>query len=712
MLDYLKRLIITLKKTTAFGKIYTQLIENLNKCPDMQNLLDHLKILLQKDERLLSQGEILKNKVIELALKLDKDLIKLLLSDEKMKEVFFVDVDGTLIFDKDKFVRFVSNKQFLPDSYTAFKNKIGLIDEKGEFISEKKEVVLSWPYKDCVLEGGMTKEDQKRDEIFWNEILAPDEISRLLNPKVFTNAKRIDAKGEHKLDKFKTDEKGDIKDNLIIKGNNLLALHSLRKRFAGKVKLIYIDPPYYFKSSPSSDTFLYNTSFKLSSWLTFMKDRLKVAQELLSKDGVIFIQINEDGLGYLKILLDEILGENNFINEICVKVKNVAGVAAGGEEISLRDLKESILVYAKDKKSFSGFKNREYWEEMSVEDIEDLKVIYKIGKVYKTKEIISGSDLKIKMNYHKDFQIMNLKQVAEKEKIDILVALEKYKDYVFNDTFKSQTSIRELVIKNSTEHDLLISVEYTPRSGSWSGQNIRQFYIGKIKRLVGLIGHKVKIEKGTVFYRKTFGNIWTDISWNGITNEGGVVLNFGKKPEKLLYRIIDITTEPGDIVLDFFAGTGTTCAVAHKMGRQYIGVEQLDYGENSAVVRLKNVINGDQTGISKEVGWQGGGDFVYLELMKWNENFVEKILSAKTKDELKKLWATMKEKAFLSYKVDVKTIDEHAKDFDDLSIEDQKRFLLECLDKNHLYVNYSEIDDEEYGVSEEDKKLNRGFYEG
>jgi adenine-specific DNA-methyltransferase len=146
------------------------------------------------------------------------------------------------------------------------------------------------------------------------------------------------------------------------------------------------------------------------------------------------------------------------------------------------------------------------------------------------------------------------------------------------------------------------------------------------------------------------------------------------------------------------------------MGRQYIGVEQLDYGENSAVVRLKNVINGDQTGISKEVGWQGGGDFVYLELMKWNENFVEKIKEAKTKEELKKLWATMKEKAFLSYKVDVKTIDKHAKDFDDLSIEDQKRFLFECLDKNHLYVNYSEIDDEEYGVSEEDKKLNREFY--
>ena len=169
----------------------------------MQSLSDNLKNLLKKDERLISESELLKNKIIELALKLDKGLMKLLLSDKKMKEVFFVDMDGTLIFDKDKFVKFVSNKQFLPDSYTAFKNKIGLIDEKGEFISGKKEVVLSWPYKDCVLEGGMTKEDQKRDEIFWNEILAPDEISRLLDPKVFTNAKRIDAKGEHKFNGFR-----------------------------------------------------------------------------------------------------------------------------------------------------------------------------------------------------------------------------------------------------------------------------------------------------------------------------------------------------------------------------------------------------------------------------------------------------------------------------------------------------------------------------
>ena len=168
----------------------------------MESILDNLKNLLQKDERLVSEGELLKNKVIELAIKLDKDMIESLLSDEQMKAVFFKQIGKATIFDKDKFIKFVSNKQFLPDSYTTFKNKIGLVDEKGEFISEKKEVVLSWPYKDCILEGGMTKEEQKRDEIFWNEILAPDEISRLLDPKVFTNAKRIDKNGEHKLDNF------------------------------------------------------------------------------------------------------------------------------------------------------------------------------------------------------------------------------------------------------------------------------------------------------------------------------------------------------------------------------------------------------------------------------------------------------------------------------------------------------------------------------
>ncbi len=159
-------------------------------------------------------------------------------------------------------------------------------------------------------------------------------------------------------------------------------------------------------------------------------------------------------------------------------------------------------------------------------------------------------------------------------------------------------------------------------------------------------------------------------------------------------------TKDDDIILDFFAGSGTTGHAVLELNkeddgnRKFILVEQLDEHIKVCKERISKVIKKDNV----------ADDFVYLELMKWNENFVEKIQRAKTKQELKKLWETMRKKAFLSYKVGIKTVDENAKDFADLSIEDQKKFLFECLDKNHLYVNYSEIDDEEYEVSKEDKK--------
>ena len=554
----------------------------------MENLLDNLKTLLQKDERLVSEGELLKNKIIELALKLDKDLIKLLLSDKKMEEVFFVDAEGTLIFDKDKFIRFVSNKQFLPDSYTSFKNKIGLTVD-GEFLSEKKEVALSWPYKDCILEGGMTEEDQKRDEIFWNEILAPDEISRLLDPKVFTNAKRIDKNGEHKFDKFKTDEKGDIKDNLIIKGTNLLALHSLKQRFAGKVKLIYIDPPY--NTGGADDTFKYNDSFNHSTWLVFMRNRLEIAKDLLSKEGAIYVQLDYNEVHYCKVLMDEIFGRENFQREIIWRIGWVSGYKTADKNWIRNH--DTILFYSKNKNSLEFYKKY--------------------------------------IPYPKNYA----RRDGSKPKGE---------GYPYEDTW------------NCNELDPLNSIAIV----SFSKEKVGDFK--------------------------------------------------GQKNEALIKRIIEAHTKEGDIVLDFFSGTGTTASVAHKLNRQWITVEQIDEQIDKQLSRLKKVLKGDQTGISKEVNWKGGGDFVYLELTKWNEDFVEKIQKTKTKGELKKLWETMKEKTFLSYKVDVKAIDEHAKDFADLSIEDQKGFLLECLDKNHLYVNYSEIDDEEYGVSEEDKKLNREFY--
>ncbi len=639
----------------------------------MQNLLDNLVTLLHKDERLVSGAELLKNKVIELAIKLDKNLINLLLSDPKIKDTFFIETGAATVFDKDKFIKFVSNKQFLPDSYTAFKNKIGLT-EGDEFISEKKEVVLSWPYKDCVLEGGMTKEDQKRDEIFWNQTLAPDEISRLLDPKVFTNAKRIDKDGEHKLDGFRTDEKGDIKDNLIIKGNNLLALHSLKERFAGKVKLIYIDPPY----NTGNDEFKYNDAFNHSSWLAFMKNRLEAAKILLNDEGVIFVHCDDNEQAYLKVLLDELFNRDNFINTISLRVSPPEGVKTFHASKTILKEKEYIHVYSKNSQKITIkpiYIKADRWDTHYNSYIENIDEPLENWKVIPLSEKIRETNLQTDLDNR------------------------NFIEWITNNSNRIFQSIDAGKYKNIEK--------YRENKFQWTEDRKIIVYRG---RKVHFLSEGLKETDDGFTLARLLCDFWKDISFNNLFQEGGVSLIGGKKPEKLIKRLLEMFTTNDDIVLDFFMGTGTTCAVAHKMGRQYIGIEQLEYGENSAVVRLKNVINGDQTGISKTVGWESGGDFVYLELMEWNENLVDRIQSAESKEDLQELWKIMKDKAFLSYKVDIKAFDSHAKDFSDLSMEDQKRFLLESLDQNHLYVNYSEIDDEEYSISDEDKNLNKEFY--
>ena len=270
------------------------------KLTDMNNIYNNLINALRKDDRLVVDNKLVKNKVIELALQLDSDLIKSLRSSNDLEKTFFQKVDDVLVFDKVKFQSFVSNKQFLPDSFTEYKNRIGLVTDK-QYLTDNKDVVLAFPYKDCVLEGGQTKEDVKRNEVFWNETLAPDEIDKLLEPKVFTNFKKYDAKGEHSVAEFSTTE------NLIIKGNNLLALHSLKKTHKGKIKLIYIDPPY----NTGSDSFLYNDNFNHSSWLVFMRNRLEIAKTLLAEDGVICVQADDSEQPYLKVLLDEIFNRKH-----------------------------------------------------------------------------------------------------------------------------------------------------------------------------------------------------------------------------------------------------------------------------------------------------------------------------------------------------------------------------------------------------------------
>jgi len=644
----------------------------------MQNLLNNLKTLLSKEEKYMSEGILLKNVIIEDALKLEPSILKLLLSDNKIKKHFFQDIDGVFVFDKINFQKFISNKQFLPDSYTAFKNKIGLTTG-NEYISEKKNVVLSWPYKDCILEGGQDKEDAKRNEVFWNETLAPDEIDRLLSPKVLTNWKKYDKDGEHAVDVISDNE------NLIIKGNNLLGLSSILKKYRGKVKLIYIDPPY----NTGSDSFKYNDSFNHSSWLTFMKNRLQIAKELLKDDGLIFVHCDFNEDSYLKVLMDEIFKEHLYITTITVKSNSISGNKTQHKDKTILKNKDSILVYKNDEK----IKLNPQYAEKTEWDTHYNSVLIKNNKggywIKKLKEILIEKGI-IEKNY-----------TIKPDSIND----EKFYDFIFenkNVIFRGVNSIPKELEKISLENkDKVVYIENDDeKMFAYNGNRL------------SFLSKSFKLIDGNQKMAQLLGDLWTDIDFQNTQNEGGVSLTNGKKPEALLKRIIDLTTNENDIVMDYHFGSGTTGAVAHKTNRQYIGLEQLDYGKNDSTIRLQNVINNDSSGISKAVKWKGGGSFLYCELAKANQEYIDKINSSKDSNELKEIWKVMQEKAFISYNVAIKSINDNFSEFDELTLEDQKRFLIEVLDKNMLYVPFSEIEDIDYQISDEDKKLNKLFYGG
>ena len=551
----------------------------------MHNSYDRLAQLLCEVPEYAVEGRLNKNIVAELARKYDAGLINKLLSDKDMKKLFFSESDAGLIFKKDIFLQFISQKEFLPDSYTAFEQKIGLASG-GTMLRNDDRVVLNWPYKDCILEGGQTKEDAKRDEVFFNEILAPDEINTLLEEKVFTNWKRYDKDGEHKLDELKPN------DNLIIRGNNLIVLHSLKKRFAGKIRLIYIDPPY----NTGNDSFGYNDTFNHATWLTFMRNRLKIAKELLAEDGVIFVQLDFNEVHYAKVLMDEVFGRDNFRNEIIWRY----GKMASSSKKFLSD-HDTILYYSKNNES--GVHNKTY--------VKLDKPVKRLAREMKNGKLVNARD--------KDGN--------------------------------------------------LIYKEYTERVAD---------------------------------------DVWDDISTVMPASQEYVEFA-GQKPEKLLQRIIETATSEGDIVLDYHLGSGTTAATAHKLKRQYIGIEQLFYGDSDSVKRLQKVIDGDDTGISKNVGWTGGGSFVYCNIKNDANKFREKVQAADDK-KMDVLLDEVLHSSFLSYRIDAKNHNIKLGDFHKLSLADKKRALLNLIDNNTLYLNYSEIDDATYKISDEDKKHNKAFY--
>lgn len=666
------------------------------------NLFNLLETQLTKEINFTTdEGELKKWVVLNKAQNFDERLIELLLDNETLKEKFFVKVKDILVFNQNLFLQFLEQKNYLNDSYSQYKNKVGLTID-GKYLKQRNEVALVWPFKDCILEGGQSRTEQKREEIFFNEILAQDEITQLLESKVLTNARIYNTDGKHNFTNFTRDAEinkqrglpeNTITDNLIIKGNNLLTLHSLKKEFVGKVKLIYIDPPY----NTGNDGFKYNDNFNHSAWLTFMKNRLAIAKELLKKDGVIFINIDDKEYAYLKVLCDEVLGRENFLNVISVKTSDPSGHKIVNP--SPYSQTEYILLYAKNK----AYYKYDIAYIPSIYDKGYSKYILNLEEDYSKWKVTGLFDHIAKKNGYANTRAAN-KTLGKNTFTEIVAKFAlKNSKAVFQATAIANDAAKEIVKTRNISKN-------TPQKVFLVKREKEDIYILN-GRQVYFYSNKIRVIDNVETPTKPLTNLWTDIPYNGISSEGGIKLKNGKKPEKLLRRIIEISTKQNDIVLDFFGGSGTTGAVAHKIGRQYILIEQMDYIKDLPEARLINVIKGDKTGISKVVNWKGGGSFTYLELKKYNQTFIDQIEAATDSSTLLKIWEAMKVKSFLNYNIDIKKQDEHLAEFKVLSLQRQKEHLVSILDKNQLYVNLSSLEDADFECSKAEKRLTKDFYQ-
>ncbi|RKV63801.1 MAG: site-specific DNA-methyltransferase [Streptococcus sp.] len=598
------------------------------------------------DEQYVAEGLLKKDAIIVDLDNYKPELVEKILTNAILNEAFTEDIAGATILKINDIIQMLEVDEYWSNSYTRYTNKIGLA-ANNRYLDETTDVVLNFPYKDGILKAGMTKDDVSREdaeESFLNEIVAREEIDVLLDEKILKNAKKYDKNGSSPVSEIKDT------DNLIIKGNNLLALHSLKKRFSGKIKSIIVDPPYYFKKTKSSDAFNYNSNFKLSTWLVFMKNRLDVAKELLSDEGLCIIIVGEEGYAQLKLLADNIFGGDKYIGTISWrKSDNQANI---GEFAKVTDY---ILIYKKS----SGKLNK-------------LPLTDKARKEYRYSD----------ENGYFRRQIL-LDKTRGKYNYELTTPTGKK---LYGPWMKAKEEIERL--------DNLGKIYWT-RGGQ--EQPYGKLYLQDSE---GQIPND--------FWDNSFGTNQRGAEEIRELFSGDRLFDF-PKPERLIYNLMKISSEEGDIVLDFFMGSGTTAAVAHKMNRQYIGIEQMDYIETVSIERLKKVIDGEQGGISQDVAWSGGGSFIYAELMDKNATFIDAVLNSKHSDELKAIFDDMKATLDFDFRVDLQEVDQSIWDED---FEMQKKILVKIIDKNQLYHNYSEIDDEtiKSQLSQSDYDFNKSFY--
>ena len=621
-------------------------------------VIEHIRSILEKfDNKYMLNGRIKKSKVIEDLDRYDHNLMEALLSDKLIHDSYTEKLANVEVFKVNQFIEMLEFKKYWEDSYTKYSNKIGLT-AGGKFIDESTDVVLDFPFKDTVLKAGMSKEDLENsddaDEPFLNEIIAKPEIDELFEPKILINARRYDNsnRGGYETSSISDD------DNLIIKGNNLIALHSLKKKYAGKVKLIYLDPPYN-----TTKDFDYNDKFTHATWLTFMKSRLEIAWDLLAEDGTIWISIDDNESHYLKVLADSVFGRENFLNEVIWQ----RAYAPVNLKKTFSRSHDYIQVYAKNNSS-----NKE------------------LNRLPRSAE--ANSRYKNPDN--------DPRGVWQSDNLSVGPAV--------------QANIYEITTPSGRK-------VLPPDGYSWrlSKDRLKEFiddnriWFGKdgdnvprIKRFLSEVGGVVAQTLWT--YQEVGHNQDAKKEIKALFE--GQALFGTPKPEKLLQRILTLGSNKNDLVLDFFMGSATTQAVAMKMERRFIGIEQMDYINTVSVPRLQKVIEGEQGGISKDTNWQGGGSFVYAELMEKNQGYLKDLQRSESIQELMEVYNRMKENADIDFRLDLEKFEEEISNFN--SLDERRRELIRILDKNQLYYNYANIDDENVRdlISNNDYKFNKSFY--
>lgn len=456
----------------------------------------------------------------------------------------------------------------------------------------------------------------------------------------------------------------------------MLALSSLLERYEGQVKCIYIDPPYLFRKKIQEDAFKYNSNYHKSTWLTFIKNRLEMSWKLLEDIGTIWIHTGDDGLHYLKILCDDIFGAEHFVATLPRKSRD----GKSDVPFNLSQDFDWILLYSKGFESDSvvGRKvERKYYE------TDDFP-----GRPWRIADLTKQTTPKERPN--SNFTMINPrtgKEYPVNPKRSWAITKDTFDYYYkcggigFPDDYEFMSGERPFRRIFKEEDDK----RQKPTSVN-SDFLIRKF----IEAL--MIDSKNKSgndEIDALFSRDEFGYA---------------------KPENLIKSILEVSTIENDIVLDFFMGSATTQAVAMKMNRRFIGVEQMDYINTVSVPRLEKVIEGEQGGISKSVNWQGGGSFVYCELLEDNESLVNELEKAENTEQVKIVLNKAIDNGKLIPSVLPGDLKENQDDFDKLSLDEQKKLVMELLNKNQLYVNLSDIDDEDYKVSVADKIFTKSFY--